>query len=94
MLAEISQKAGVKPRHLQKFFKCSRIAASSWINGHSSPHALLAPKVALFMAAVQRALDANELPVPSTLPFTEANTYINDTLRRNARAVVDAAKNK
>lgn len=94
MFKELVEQAGLKPRHLQKFFKCSRVAASSWINGHSSPHAMLAPKVALFNATVQRALDDGKLPVPDSLPFSEANTYINDTLRRYARAVVEASKNK
>ena len=94
MFTEIIEKAELKPRHLQKFFKCSRVAASSWVNGHTQPHAMIAPKVALFEAAVQRALDDGKLPAPDTLPFSEANTYINDTLRQYARAVVEATKNK
>jgi len=94
MFTELIKQAGLQPRHLQKFFKCSRVTASSWVNGHTQPHSMVAPKVALFEAAVQRAVDDGKLPVPAALPFSEANTYVNDILRQYARAVVDASKNK
>lgn len=94
MLVDIVKKAGLKPRHLQKFFKCSRVAASSWVNGHSSPSAMIAHKTEVFIAAVQKALDDGKLPAPEALPFAEANAYIHDTLRQYARAVVESSKNK
>lgn len=91
-LTELIAQAGVKPRHVQRFFKCSRVTASSWVNGRTQPHAMLEQKVQVFSAAVHRALDAGDLPVPDTMSFTEANETVLDILRRHARAVVEASR--
>ena len=92
MFTDLITQAGLKPRHLQKFFKCSRIAASSWVNGHSQPHALLGKRVEVFSTAIQRAIGEGKLPVPEGLPFTESNTYVNDVIRTYVRAVLEESK--
>ena len=84
--------AKMKPRHLVKLLKVSRVTASNWLNGHSVPHSMLRSKVDSMLKAVDAALATGDLPAPAEFKGKEENSYVQGVLRKHLLALRDASK--
>lgn len=77
--------AGLTPQHVADFIKVTRVTASTWFNGHSKPHSILADRVAKFNKALDAALARGALPLPA---------HISKCTRVNRKLVYEALRGK
>lgn len=84
---KIMTKAQLAPRHLVAFLGVSRVAASNWVNGHSSPHTLLQSKVEYFLDAVKDAVEREGLPVSKELKGFEREAKIRNEIKESLRRI-------
>ena len=75
---DLAKKANVRPHDVANALGLNRITVSLWYNGHSKPHRLLTDKVASLLDAIEKAVEAGELPVSADLNRRERN---DETLR-------------
>jgi hypothetical protein len=79
--------AGIKPRHVTRIIPVSRVTASNWLRGVSTPRQVTFRAIVdSLMQAARDAVDAKELPVPSDMPADEKSVRTLATLKRRMRA--------
>lgn len=79
--------ARVGPTDMSRLLKVSRVTASLWVNGHTTPSPLVNARVREFLDAVGKAYDAGELPVPFGVSRRERGMYLTRTLERHRAQV-------
>jgi hypothetical protein len=88
--SETLREAGLQPRHIHRLIGVSRVTASNWLRGKTSPHHLVKDRADGLMAAVQNAVDDGRLPVPSNLPPDERSVRTVAIVKKYMDAVNDA----
>lgn len=76
-------KLGIKPHHFVEALGISRVTASKWFNGHTSPHVLLLYRLGIFEEAIKSAIKAKDLPAPVYLPPRERAAHVNAILKKH-----------
>lgn len=64
---EIVKKAGMTQAELAYLAGVSRTTANSWLNG-GRVHSLISSKISRILAAITKAVEAKELPLPADSP--------------------------
>jgi hypothetical protein len=73
--------ARLNPRHLSAILGVNRVTASRWLHGKAMPHHLWSDRVAAFIAAVDRALEAGKLPLPPDMERQAELDYLRGLIR-------------
>lgn len=64
---DILKTANVTITDFAKIAGVSRVSVSHWVNGKMKPHKLHSSKINLILAAMTKAVEAEELPLPQGL---------------------------
>jgi len=80
---ELAKKANVLPHDVAKALGLNRITVSLWFNGHSKPHKLLADKVASLLDAIEKAVEAGELPISADVDRRERANEVQKVLGKH-----------
>ncbi len=76
--------AKLTPKHLMPFLPVSRPTVSAWLNDSGrAPHKHVLSPVLRLQGAVQKALDAGELPLTAKVSASEAKQRILVIIQRN-----------
>lgn len=79
---ELAKKADVLPHDFARALNINRITVSLWYNGHSKPHRLLADKVASLLDAIEKAVEAGELPISADVERRERRNETHKVLMK------------
>lgn len=74
------REAKLASRHIAKLLGVSRVTASLWLNGHTSPHVLLQEKVMQLADAVSKATQQGKLPMPEGVSKSEEVKYLDSII--------------
>lgn len=80
---ELAKKANVLPHDVAKALGLNRITVSLWFNGHSKPHRLLADKVSSLLDAIEKAVEAGELPISADVDRRERANEVQKVLSKH-----------
>lgn len=79
---ELAKKADVLPHDVARALGLNRITVSLWYNGHSKPHRLLADKVSSLLDAIEKAVEAGELPISGDIDRRERRNETHKVLMK------------
>lgn len=82
----IIKEAGISVSDFARIANVSRVTVSLWVNGKILPHRLHIKKINQLLVSIEKALDAQMLPIPKGL---EASVR----LRRIKEAIIARANN-
>ena len=81
---DILKTANVTITDFAKIAGVSRVSVSHWVNGKMKPHKLHSNKINLLLAALAKAVEAEELPLPQGLAPDAAMKRLKASVTRYA----------
>lgn len=79
--------AHLGPTDLSRLVGTTRVACSSWMNGHGRPHHLHADRVQKVLDAIGAARNAGLLPVPAHVLRADREAYIKSAIEKVTKPV-------
>ena len=76
------KQAGIPTSHFAKLCRVSRVSATFWLSGKTSPRGLYYTHVLIRLKAIKTALDKGRLPLPRT-HRSERFSALVDALKQN-----------
>lgn len=87
-MIDLIKKNKIKVTEAARLLKVSRVAVSCWVNKRKAPHHFIAPLVDEFLASVNRAEEAGDLPL-TDVPNPERLDKLREVLSKHGMVFRD-----
>jgi DNA-binding XRE family transcriptional regulator len=90
----LKNKAKLRATEVAKLLGVSKQAVSTWYAGKREPHNQVEARMSRLVDAVNAGVQSGDFPVPATVEYSERWNYINRTIVKHHRALMETREAK